>query len=54
MARYKDQHGAILVSRELVIERQVVQPDAYADLERLLDAALLDARAVIVLTHPAR
>jgi hypothetical protein len=31
-----------------------VQPEAYPDLERLLDAALLDSRAVIVLTHAAR
>jgi hypothetical protein len=53
-ARYRNEIGGVLVSRNLVIERQVVEPEAYPDLERLLDAALLDARAVMVLTHAAR
>ena len=53
-AHYRDEHRGVRVSRDLVIERQVVQPEAYPDLERLLDAALLDSRAVIVLTHAAR
>ena len=40
-AHYRDEHRGVRVSRDLVIERQVVQPEAYPDLERLLDAALL-------------
>jgi len=38
----------------LVIARQVVAPEDYPDLERLLYASLGDARSIIVLTHAAR
>jgi Domain of Unknown Function with PDB structure (DUF3857)/Transglutaminase-like superfamily/Domain of Unknown Function with PDB structure (DUF3858) len=50
-ARYREENGAVLVSRNLVIERQVVEPEAYPEFERMLYAALVDARAVIVLTN---
>lgn len=50
-ARYRRENGRIVVWRDLVIAREVVAPDAYPDFERLLHAALLDARAVIVLTN---
>ena len=39
----------IAVSRSLVIERDVVEAASYPALERLLYAALLDARAILVL-----
>jgi heat shock protein HslJ len=53
-ARYQQDGGAITVRRNLVISRQVVAPDAYPDLEKLIYAALVDARATIVLTHLAQ
>jgi hypothetical protein len=53
-ARYEQDSGTIIVRRNLVIARQVVAPDAYPDLEKLIYAALADARATIVLTHLAQ
>jgi hypothetical protein len=49
MARYAMENGAIHIWRNLIIERQVVAPDDYSDLERLIYAPLVDSRAIIVL-----
>jgi transglutaminase-like putative cysteine protease len=48
-ARYTMEDGAIHVWRNLVIGQQVVQPDAYPDLERLIYAPMMDSRAIIEL-----
>ncbi len=53
-ARYRQENGSINIWRNLVIERQVVAPESYPDLERLIYAPLVDARATIVLTPTAR
>ncbi len=49
-AQYRMNGRAIMVSRNLVIDRDVVQPGDYAALQRLLTAPVTDARSVIVLT----
>jgi hypothetical protein len=41
----------IAVSRSLFVNRDVVEAGDYPTLERLLYAALVDARAVLVLGH---
>ncbi len=48
-ARYRREDGAVVVTRNLVIARQVMGAAEYPDLERLIYAPLVDARAVIVL-----
>jgi hypothetical protein len=53
-AHYKLDNGTIVIWRNLVIQRQVVAPEAYPDLERLIYAPLVDGQATIVLTHTAR
>jgi transglutaminase-like putative cysteine protease len=52
-ARYGMENGAIHVWRNLVISREVVPPESYPDLERLIYAPLVDSRALIVLTPEA-
>jgi Domain of Unknown Function with PDB structure (DUF3857)/Transglutaminase-like superfamily/Domain of Unknown Function with PDB structure (DUF3858) len=54
VARYKQSNGSIVAWRNLVIDKQVVPPEGYPDLERLIYAPLVDAQATIVLTHTAR
>ena len=49
-AQYRQDQGGIVVTRNLVIGQQVVAPEAYPELERLLYAPMVDARAVIALT----
>ena len=53
-ARYRLENGTLVVRRELVIKKEVIQPDAYPDLDTLIYAPLMDARAIIVLTPVAR
>ena len=48
-AHYTRSGNDIAVARSLVVDRDVVQPASYPDLERLLYAALVDARAILVL-----
>jgi uncharacterized protein DUF3858 len=48
-AHYTRSGNDIAVARSLVVDRDVVQPTSYPDLERLLYAALVDARAILVL-----
>jgi hypothetical protein len=49
-ARYERSGGEIIVSRNLVIDSDVVDAASYPELERLLYAALVDARAILVLS----
>ena len=49
IGRYRLTGGSIQVDRKLTIEQQVVPPELYPDLERLLYAPIIDARAVIAL-----
>jgi Domain of Unknown Function with PDB structure (DUF3857)/Transglutaminase-like superfamily/Domain of Unknown Function with PDB structure (DUF3858) len=49
-ARYQHRGDDIEVSRSLVINREVVDAAAYPELERVLYAALIDARAIVVLS----
>jgi transglutaminase-like putative cysteine protease len=49
-ARYEHSGGDIIVSRNLVIDSDVADAASYPELERLLYAALIDARAVLVLS----
>jgi transglutaminase-like putative cysteine protease len=51
IAHYTHTGSDIAVSRSLYINRDVVEAAAYPDLERLLYAALVDARAILVLGH---
>ena len=53
-ARYRAENGVIHVWRDLVIEREVIAPADYPGLDRLINAPLVDARAVIVLTPAVR
>ena len=53
-AHYAAHEGTIAVSRNLVITAQIVPPESYAELERLIYAPVIDARAVIVLTPAIR
>jgi len=50
-AHYAQSGNDIAVSRNLTINRDVVDAASYPDLEQLLYAALVDARAILVLTH---
>ena len=50
-AHYVRQGDDIAVSRSLFVNRDVVEAGDYPTLERLLYAALVDARAVLVLGH---
>ena len=52
-ARYRAENGAIHAWRNLVIEREVIQPELYPALDRLIQAPVVDARAIIVLTPAA-
>ncbi len=52
-ARYRAENGAIHAWRNLVIEREVIQPEVYPELDRLIQAPVVDARAIIVLTPAA-
>jgi hypothetical protein len=51
VARYKQDNGTIEIWRNLVIDRQVVAPEAYPEFERLISAPVMDAHATIVLTR---
>jgi len=53
-AKYAWADGELRVSRRLVVERDVVPPDAIGDLQRLLYAALDDSRQTLVLSHVTR
>ena len=50
-AHYAQSGNDITVSRNLTINCDVVAAASYQELERLLYAALVDARAILVLTH---
>jgi transglutaminase-like putative cysteine protease len=50
-ARYQHAGTKVEVSRSLVIDRDVFQPGEYPELERLLYAALDDARSTLTLTR---
>jgi hypothetical protein len=50
-ARYQRDGDAVRVSRDLVIDRDVFQPGEYPELERLLYAALDDARSTLTLAR---
>jgi hypothetical protein len=50
-ARYRHEGANVEVSRSLVIDRDVFQPAEYPELERLLYAALDDARSTLTLTR---
>jgi transglutaminase-like putative cysteine protease len=50
-ARYRHAGAAVLVSRTLVIDHDVFQPGEYPELERLLYAALDDARGTLTLSR---
>ena len=52
-ARYRADGPVVTVDRNLVITREVTQPDAYPELEALLYAPAVDVRAVMVLS-PAK
>jgi hypothetical protein len=49
-ARYEHSGTDIIVSRNLVIDSDVLDAASYPELERLLYAALIDARAILVLS----
>lgn len=51
VAQYKQENGTIKVWRNLVIDQQVVAPEAYSEFERLIYAPVVDSHATIVLTH---
>ncbi len=50
-AHYAQRGDDITVSRRLIVLHDVVDATSYPDLERLLYAALVDARAILVLGH---
>ena len=52
-ARYRAENGTIHAWRNLVIGREVIQPELYPALDRLIQAPVVDARAIIVLTPSA-
>jgi transglutaminase-like putative cysteine protease len=53
LARYTHEDRTIRVERSLTIAQQIVAPESYPELERLLYGPLVDARSVIVLTQGA-
>ena len=53
-ARYRATKGTVTATRSLVISQQVVPPEQYADMERLIYAPVVDARATILLTPVVR
>lgn len=48
-AEYRHEPGAVTVTRHLVIDQQVIPAEAYAALEKLLYAPVVDARSIITL-----
>ena len=52
-ARYRAEGQTVTADRNLVITREVTQPEEYPELESLLYAPAVDVRAVMVLS-PAK